>query len=119
MVLQPGLYSVMVRDSCSAAADEIIIKEGICNIYFPTAFTPNNDSKNDVFKIIGAPDVSEYHLVVYNRWGQLVFETTDPAKGWNGSINGRLQTIGIYLWQCNFKKSGNARYMKGTVALLK
>ena len=116
---KPGSYFVAVTDSCGTARDEIVIKEGVCDIYFPSAFTPNNDNKNELFKILGASDVSEYHLVVYNRWGQLIFETTDPAKGWNGSSNGQLQTVGLYIWRCYFIKSGNARHMKGTVTLLK
>jgi gliding motility-associated-like protein len=118
-VTKPGLYSVSVADNCGAARDEIVVKEGVCDIYFPSAFTPNNDGRNDFFKILGASDINEYHLKVYNRWGQIVFETTEPANGWNGTINGQLQNVGVYAWRCNFKKSGSSRYMNGTVVLLK
>lgn len=118
-VKQPGLYSVVVTNNCGTARDEIIIKEGICDIYFPTAFTPNNDGKNDQFKILGAININNYHLLVYNRWGQKVFETNDAAKGWTGSFKGQLQETGVYVWRCNFKRSGIDRYMKGIVVLLR
>jgi len=87
-VTQPGLYSVVVSNSCGCGSDEIIIKEGICDIYFPSAFTPNNDGKNDLFKILGAQNLKDYHLAVYNRFGQKVFETNDYTKGWTGDVKG-------------------------------
>ena len=90
-VTQPGLYSVIVSDSCGSGSDEIIIKEGICDNYFPSAFTPNNDGKNDLFKILGAQNLKDYHLAVYNRYGQKVFETNDYTKGWTGIVNGQVQ----------------------------
>jgi len=118
---QPGLYSVIVSNSCGSGRDEIIIKEGICDIYFPSAFTPNNDGKNDLFKILGAQNLKEYHLAVYNRYGQKVFETNDYTKGWTGNVKGQLQNIGVYVWYCNFKKSSSPEniVMKGTVALIR
>ena len=64
-------------------------------------------------------NISAYHLVVYNRYGQKVFETTDPSKGWDGEFKGKLQGNGAYVWQCNFKRSGVNRNMNGTLMLLK
>jgi len=120
-VTQPGLYSVIVSNSCGSGSDEIIIKEGICDIYFPSAFTPNNDGKNDFFKILGAQNLKDYHLAVYNRYGQKVFETNDYTKGWTGDVKGQLQNTGVYVWYCNFKKSSSPEniLMKGTVALIR
>lgn len=55
-------------------------------IYVPNSFTPNNDGKNDYFLPVGsAIDGSDYYLKIFNRWGEMVFETDNPAKGWNGS----------------------------------
>ena len=119
IVTQPGLYSVVVTNNCGSASDEIIITEGICDFYFPSAFTPNNDSKNDEFKILGAQNIKDYHLLIYNRYGQKIFETTDPAVGWTGKYKGKLQETGVYVWQCSFTRSGFANNMNGTVILLK
>jgi gliding motility-associated-like protein len=120
-VKQPGLYSVVVTNNCGTAKDEIIIKEKICDIYFPSSFTPNHDGKNDLFKILGAYNLSDYHLTIYNRWGQRVFETADYLKGWNGIVNGQLQETATFVWYCEFNKSGNPNKtkMKGTVTLIR
>jgi len=71
--------------------------------------------------MIGGYNVKEFHLVVYNRWGQKVFETVDPAKGWNGLVNGLVQSSATFVWFCEFNKPGNAgkTKMKGTVTLIK
>ncbi len=121
-IKQPGLYSVAVTDNCGSARDEIIIKaEEFCDIYFPNAFTPNNDGLNDLFKIVKPANLTEYHLSVYNRWGQKVFETFDYSKGWNGQFNGQLQSSQTFIWHCELKKQGNATAIKkrGMVSLIR
>ena len=120
-VKKPGLYSVTVADNCGSATDEIKIKEGICDINFPNAFTPNNDGLNDLFKILKPNNLTEYHLSVYNRWGQKVFETFDFSKGWNGSFNGQMQSSQTFVWYCEFKRQGNTNRTKkkGIVTLIR
>ncbi len=67
-------------------------------IYVPTAFTPNGDNINDILtaKPIGIKTYNYFRI--YNRWGQLMFSTTDFSKGWDGTIKGISQTTGTYLW---------------------
>jgi gliding motility-associated-like protein len=121
-ITQPGLYSVVVTNACGNAKDEVMVnKEGICDIYFSSAFTPNNDGINDLFKILGAHNLSYFHLLIYNRWGETVFESSDYTKGWDGKSKGRVQQSGVYVWYCDFKKRntpGNT-VMKGTVMLIR
>ena len=121
IVSQPGLYSVVVKNSCGSADDEVLVKDGMCKIYFPSGFTPNNDGQNDLFKILGGNNLRDYHLVIYNRWGQNVFETFDFGKGWNGSFNGKLQSTATFVWFCEFKETGTASKTKlrGTVTLIR
>ncbi|CAN5747101.1 hypothetical protein BH11BAC4_BH11BAC4_01760 [soil metagenome] len=90
-----------------------------CAVYFPSAFTPNNDSKNDVFKILNAHNLLEYNLTIYNRWGQKVFETKDYTAGWDGIYNKVPQPIGVYVWYSTFNLAGKNRQMKGTVVLIR
>src|SRR5690606_25871380 len=53
--------------------------------YLPNAFTPNNDSKNEFFKGVGVMEgAQEFRFSIWNRWGELIFETNDPEEGWNG-----------------------------------
>jgi gliding motility-associated-like protein len=88
-------------------------------IYLPNAFTPNADGKNDVLYVRGN-DLKKFKLEVYDRWGQLVFETTDKNKGWDGSYSGSSlngAVFGYYLTgDCttgsSFQKKGNITVIK-------
>ena len=63
----------------------------------PNVFTPNGDGKNDEFRV-AYRSLREFHCWVYNRWGKLVYEWTDPAKGWDGMIGGRPAAEGAYYY---------------------
>jgi len=63
----------------------------------PTGFSPNGDGENDIFIIRGGP-FEEVDFKVYNKWGELIFSTTDPNEGWNGMYNDTLSPIGVYTW---------------------
>jgi gliding motility-associated-like protein len=119
LVRAPGLYSVTVTNSCGTAHQELVVKPGICNIYFPNAFTPNNDGKNETFKILTDYFLQDYLLVVYNRWGQKVFETTNPLQGWDGTLGSKPLNEGGYVWMCHFMRQKVRTNMKGTVMLLR
>jgi gliding motility-associated-like protein len=68
------------------------------NIFVPTGFTPNSDSKNDVLKpiLVGMKKLERFS--VYNRWGQLVFSTSEIGKGWDGKISGADQKADVYVY---------------------
>jgi gliding motility-associated-like protein len=67
------------------------------DIYLPNAFTPNGDSRNDIFKGTSVGIKQFNYLRIFNRWGQLVFTTNDYNKGWDGTVSGRSQPGGIYI----------------------
>ncbi|WP_158638441.1 gliding motility-associated C-terminal domain-containing protein [Panacibacter ginsenosidivorans] len=118
-VKTPGLYSVTVANACGTTTKSTTVSSKACQIVFPSAFTPNKDGKNDYFKVLTHYTFDEYDLVVYNRWGQKVFETKDASKGWDGTFNGKLQSSGSdFIWYCKFKRSGVATEMKGYVVLI-
>ena len=99
-VNQPGVYWVEVTDSNNCKGRDSINILSCEKVFFPNAFTPNNDGLNDVFKptIFGA--LADYKLNIYNRFGQLIFQTSDPSKGWNGTLSGIPQLGGVYVWIC-------------------
>ena len=87
------------------------------SLYIPDAFSPNNDGVNDVFRAIGS--ASEYSMKVFNRWGQLVFQTKSITEGWNGRISGKLQASGVYVYLVQYRNaSGQVMDRKGTVLLM-
>ena len=88
--------------------------------YAPTAFTPNSDRLNDVFKPSLGGDISEYKLTVYNRYGQIIFKSNQLNKGWDGTLNALQQPPGTYVWICNYTSPEGDRVMqKGKVVLCK
>lgn len=69
-------------------------------IYVPNVFTPDGDTYNEIFlPYLRGNDIYDYHFVVFNRWGELVFESYDQTVGWNGTYGGELVQDGTYIWQ--------------------
>ncbi|MDQ2752636.1 MAG: gliding motility-associated C-terminal domain-containing protein, partial [Bacteroidota bacterium] len=120
-VTKGGLYSVLISNQCGSSTQQIKVTEQVCNVAFPSAFTPNGDGLNDVFMVANGYNLTYYHLVLFNRWGQKVFESSKEGKGWDGLINGREAGNGTYIWVCEYKKMGaeNTAKTKGTVTLIR
>jgi gliding motility-associated-like protein len=94
-------YKVMVSDekNClDSAFINVKIYKTNPQIFVPTAFTPNGDGVNDLFRPIGVGIKSIEYFRVYNRWGELVFSTTINGKGWDGKISGTPQTTNTFVW---------------------
>jgi gliding motility-associated-like protein len=86
------LYSVTSIDGCIASVSHTIIIDPAFLIYIPTAFTPNRDGKNDVFIPI-MMGIDEYNFYIYDRFGELIFETENQLEGWDGIANSPPLTI--------------------------
>lgn len=103
-------------------SDTLLIKVIVCPtyIYVPNAFTPNNDSKNDVFKPLVSGRTEQYRFSVYNRFGQMIFNSTNPNEGWDGTIKGKPQDGAVFIWTCSYKfRNQEAKFKKGTVTLIR
>ncbi|HMU69336.1 MAG TPA: choice-of-anchor L domain-containing protein, partial [Chitinophagales bacterium] len=86
----------------------------------PTAFSPNSDGVNDGFTIIVRGQVATWLLQVYNRWGQLVFETDNYAAAWNGTFEGSEQPLGSYVYVLNYKDmNGESFVQQGNFTLVR
>lgn len=87
--------------------------------HIPTAFTPNGDGRNDVFRPIPNGIVRTDRFRIFNRWGQLLFETNEWLKGWNGRFQGRKQPAGTYVWDIRgIDRNGKLIEKRGTVVLI-
>ena len=86
----------------------------------PTAFTPNGDGTNDVFRVAGLRFQKLVDFRIYNRWGLEVFTTSDPKQGWDGTYQGEPQDMGVYNYQViiSYPDSKQKGY-KGTVTLIR
>jgi gliding motility-associated-like protein len=68
------------------------------SIYIPNAFSPNGDGLNDTFGVKGE-GINNYHLYVYNRWGEMIWDSTNPRQTWDGKYNGSMSESGVYVYQ--------------------
>ncbi|MBL7698440.1 MAG: gliding motility-associated C-terminal domain-containing protein [Chitinophagaceae bacterium] len=89
-------------------------------LYVPSAFSPNNDGKNDEFKFIAVGMKSVDLFQVFNRYGQLIYSSTEIMKGWDGKVFGITQSAGTYVWMIKGTDlSGLSYFRKGTVTLVR
>ena len=123
--LAAGSYTVTATDNSGGCivSTSVQINEppnGACgDVYFPNAFTPNGDAINPDFGLFGnVAAVSNYLLLVYNRYGELIFYTHDPLKRWNGFYKGK-QLSGSYVWAATFTFKGDKREERGSVTIIR
>ena len=87
-------------------------------IAYPDAFTPNGDKLNDVFLPVYKGVIVEYQLNIFNRWGELIFESKDIDVGWDGTYKDKLCKQDVYVWKVYVKFSNGQVYIKaGDVTL--
>lgn len=119
-VTAANTYWVAVSDSLGCTAtDTITIKADCGEIYFPSAFTPNNDGLNDLFGALGnLSAVTNYHLIIFNRWGETVFKTHNPEQKWDGLFKGKINAS-TYVWIATFTYNQKTYSRKGTVTIIR
>ncbi|MCB0793992.1 MAG: gliding motility-associated C-terminal domain-containing protein, partial [Flavobacteriales bacterium] len=101
----PGTYWVQVDGPCSVATDTLVILEADCGpyVFVPNAFTPDQDGLNDVFLPSIDGTIVEYELLIFDRWGERIFEANDPTIPWDGSYAGVAAPDGVYVWAIRYK----------------
>jgi gliding motility-associated-like protein len=125
---EPGFYEACLTAETDFGCIDTICKtielEGEYSIYLPNAFTPDGDGLNEVFKpVMQGVDPSEYLFVIFNRWGEKVFESKDPSRGWIGNHRGGNHYVppAVYNWQLKVKNrfTGEIEKMSGHISVLR
>ena len=112
--------TVTSPEGCTANSSVKIIVYNNTAIYVPSGFTPNHDGLNDILrpKYIGITKL--YYFAVYDRWGQIVFKTSDMSKGWDGTVNGADQNTGTFVWIIQAEDlTGKMFQLKGFTTLIR
>jgi gliding motility-associated-like protein len=119
---ESGLYWVDAWNTCFMHRDSIRLTFLVDSSgpYIPTAFTPNGDGLNDVFKVEGLHTDATFQMRIYDRWGKLIFETSNPMEGWDGNAQGRASQEGVYpIWVRVSDCRGEIRPIRGAVTLIR
>jgi gliding motility-associated-like protein len=121
-VKEPGVYWLKVDNNGCMASDSIEFKK-CSEIWVPNVFTPNDDGINDVFKAT-TKEINKLQMMIYNRWGNLIFETQDINTGWNGKYAGGDAQSGVYYWAIKYTENRTfnknvEKEIHGSVTLLR
>lgn len=117
------IVSLIVQDNlgCYDSSSEQITKLQSCYVTVPNAFTPNGDGKNDFLYPLNGYMTTDLEFQVFNRYGQLVFETRDWTRKWDGTIGGKPQQTGTYIWTLRYTDgpSGKKFFLRGSSVLIR
>ncbi|MCX6270458.1 MAG: gliding motility-associated C-terminal domain-containing protein [Bacteroidetes bacterium] len=124
-ISEPGIYWVTAHNQGCKVTDTIQID--ICtSIWIPNSFTPNGDGVNDYFIVQSSTpeQLRQFNLNIYTRWGELIFESDNIGKGWEGKFNGNDCPADVYIYLATWEGQGNISrerkgLKKGTVTLIR
>lgn len=118
-----GAYWLQVTDENNCTArDTLMVAQKDCleGLYIPNAFSPNGDGINDVFRPLILGDIQSFNFQIFNRWGQLVFQTNKPGAGWDGRLGSARQDNNVFVWVCVYQLNGQpVQKRKGTLTLVR
>jgi gliding motility-associated-like protein len=118
IVHAPGTYWLECTNICGKVSDTVNVQ--LCTyIYIPNAFSPNGDGVNDILAPVYYPNVQLISFEIYNRWGELVFQTSDITKGWDGTFNNENQPMETYTYIVVFNEYGYNAIKTGNITLVR
>lgn len=110
---EAGVYNISVTQTNGICEDieYFTVQVNYCDelvYYVPNSFTPDGDNHNNTFQPVFTSgfDPFDFHLTIFNRWGEIIFESYDASKGWNGYYGGIRCQDGVYTWKIEFGKPG-------------
>jgi gliding motility-associated-like protein len=110
-------YTLSAESSFGCTNEDNVFVKVVTGIYVPTAFTPNNDGKNDAWQIPFLDPAFGAEVTVFNRYGQVVYHTVAAVVSWDGTLKGTAQPTGTYVYLITFKTS--SLKLKGTVTIIR
>ena len=114
-VSSSGVFRASVSNACATVTDSVLISYEACDcvLYAPDSFTPNGDGLNDVFLAYGCGDIVITSFAVFDRWGEVIFQTSAPPFQWDGRYRGKLCATGVYAWSIRYQLNQRRRTTPG------
>ncbi|WP_028981327.1 T9SS C-terminal target domain-containing protein [Sporocytophaga myxococcoides] len=108
----PGRYSVMITNENGCSIEDATEVRELCppRLYISNSFSPNKDGKNDTYDVFGA-NFTNFRMLIFNRWGEIIFESKDRNEVWDGQYRGEPIPIGVYPWVITYE--GDSEEYKG------
>ncbi|GAB3500053.1 hypothetical protein GCM10027341_24580 [Spirosoma knui] len=125
VVKSSGVYRASVRNDCATVTDSVEVGYGDCDcvIYAPNSFTPNADGMNDIFLPYGCGDITITSLAIFNRWGEVIFQTSTEPFRWDGLYQNLLCPSGVYAWRVNYdlrqRNTVSHKQQQGAITLVR
>jgi len=122
-VEQGGIYTVVAQNGCGKDTLTTTINLTACNcqLLLPNAFTPDGDGRNDTFRPLHACEMTEFQMAIYDRYGEMVFRSADPDKGWDGTFHGSRVPSGSFVWMAHYFNTATKQpvFRKGLVLVIR
>lgn len=122
-VEQSGIYTVVAANGCGKDTLQATVNltACTCQLLLPNAFTPDGDGHNDIFRPLHACEMSDFQMAIYDRWGELVFRSSNPELGWDGSFGGKKVSPGSFIWMVRYFNTLTKQpvFKKGTVLVIR
>ena len=125
-ITENGIYSVTISDNCNVLMDEVDLNFTnctLCEVYVPNAFSPDFNGYNDYFLPYSNCSLLNYSMKIFNRWGALVYSSTNPDEGWNGRFNNKDISEGVYIYLLEFEVNQRGenipKQLSGDVTIVK
>ncbi len=127
MFKDTGLYNVILQatssNGCTDTISKLIDVVPVAEIFYPNAFTPDGNGRNDIFIGVGTSSlINDYQLIIFDRWGKEVFTTTDPELGWNGKLQNSGMDLpgGVYMYLATYRiPRGERKESRGYATLVR
>ncbi len=121
--LKNVVYSLHANNYGCISTDDVLVEADCISIYIPNAFTPDNDGVNDVFKV-EARGVVNYEFFIFNRWGDVVFHSTDPDDVWTGGKHDYFVPDGVYTYlvkgvNTKYEDILDSKHSRGTITVIR
>lgn len=120
-ITQAGRYIIRATNECGSIEREVEIAVHPCDcaIYYPNSFSPNGDQINDGYRTFSNCKLEDFELMIFSRWGEMVFQTSDQDGSWDGTFQGKAVETGVYTFYSKCRVDQQTNLRAGTITVVR